>query len=147
MAASIASTFDPPRFTRVARSWLRRANPRGKAPNPSDPATGARLCFDNPVPDGIANERGRRIEVELAHGRSPVRFHCFQAYVEQLPNLFVRVSLRDQLDHTAFPIGKDQLGAPGALRAGPYRSGTDRKSTRLNSSHTVISYAVFCLKK
>src|SRR5437588_5548538 len=27
-------------------------------------------------------------------------------------------------------------------------SGTsDRKSTRLNSSHTVISYAVFCLKK
>src|SRR5438034_700103 len=26
-------------------------------------------------------------------------------------------------------------------------SATDRKSTRLNSSHTVISYAVFCLKK
>src|SRR5260221_8922249 len=26
-------------------------------------------------------------------------------------------------------------------------SRTDRKSTRLNSSHTVISYAVFCLKK
>src|SRR5260221_10399760 len=27
------------------------------------------------------------------------------------------------------------------------RRQTDRKSTRLNSSHTVISYAVFCLKK
>src|SRR5215204_6609301 len=27
------------------------------------------------------------------------------------------------------------------------RPGPDRKSTRLNSSHTVISYAVFCLKK
>src|SRR5207244_13366951 len=26
-------------------------------------------------------------------------------------------------------------------------SGTDRKSTRLNSSHQIISYAVFCLKK
>src|SRR5436190_6809601 len=26
-------------------------------------------------------------------------------------------------------------------------SASDRKSTRLNSSHTVISYAVFCLKK
>src|SRR5260221_1587987 len=26
-------------------------------------------------------------------------------------------------------------------------SRSDRKSTRLNSSHTVISYAVFCLKK
>src|SRR3712207_8345681 len=28
-----------------------------------------------------------------------------------------------------------------------YRNGTDRKSTRLNSSHANISYAVFCLKK
>src|SRR5438034_8380070 len=27
------------------------------------------------------------------------------------------------------------------------RAWVDRKSTRLNSSHTVISYAVFCLKK
>src|SRR5437588_7326076 len=29
----------------------------------------------------------------------------------------------------------------------PQRRRRDRKSTRLNSSHTVISYAVFCLKK
>src|SRR5437588_4696649 len=29
----------------------------------------------------------------------------------------------------------------------PSRRKRDRKSTRLNSSHTVISYAVFCLKK
>src|SRR5690349_23996814 len=28
-----------------------------------------------------------------------------------------------------------------------YRLGEDRKSTRLNSSHVEISYAVFCLKK
>src|SRR5437764_1927580 len=40
-----------------------------------------------------------------------------------------------------------------ALRAGPQAndgcesSGQDRKSTRLNSSHRCISYAVFCLKK
>src|SRR5258708_890840 len=27
------------------------------------------------------------------------------------------------------------------------QTGTDRKSTRLNSSHQIISYAVFCLKK
>src|SRR5690606_41512935 len=32
------------------------------------------------------------------------------------------------------------------LRTGPARRG-DRKSTRLNSSHVKISYAVFCLKK
>src|SRR2546428_9517284 len=29
----------------------------------------------------------------------------------------------------------------------PYESALDRKSTRLNSSHDQISYAVFCLKK
>src|SRR3712207_7611152 len=29
----------------------------------------------------------------------------------------------------------------------PQRAGVDRKSTRLNSSHANISYAVFCLKK
>src|SRR3712207_8482056 len=32
-------------------------------------------------------------------------------------------------------------------RPGPRRLRRDRKSTRLNSSHANISYAVFCLKK
>src|SRR5438876_8461307 len=32
-------------------------------------------------------------------------------------------------------------------RADPEGGGEDRKSTRLNSSHPSISYAVFCLKK
>src|SRR5436190_8970752 len=32
-------------------------------------------------------------------------------------------------------------------RAAEFMERLDRKSTRLNSSHTVISYAVFCLKK
>src|SRR5256885_12087212 len=37
---------------------------------------------------------------------------------------------------------------PVAFRALASRNGfPDRKSTRLNSSHLVISYAVFCLKK
>src|SRR5438034_8735854 len=34
-----------------------------------------------------------------------------------------------------------------ALKFQYIRPNADRKSTRLNSSHTVISYAVFCLKK
>src|SRR5256885_9100779 len=33
------------------------------------------------------------------------------------------------------------------VRAGQWHWAVDRKSTRLNSSHLVISYAVFCLKK
>src|SRR5215216_4422399 len=34
-----------------------------------------------------------------------------------------------------------------ALRPRPAQARRDRKSTRLNSSHQIISYAVFCLKK
>src|SRR2546422_5297229 len=37
-------------------------------------------------------------------------------------------------------------GRLAKLEPGP-RPGQDRKSTRLNSSHGYISYAVFCLKK
>src|SRR5256885_11759949 len=36
---------------------------------------------------------------------------------------------------------------PALILFAPWRLVTDRKSTRLNSSHLVISYAVFCLKK
>src|SRR5438034_7563674 len=43
--------------------------------------------------------------------------------------------------------GGADRGAPLRHRPGGQRHRPDRKSTRLNSSHTVISYAVFCLKK
>src|SRR3712207_8193397 len=39
------------------------------------------------------------------------------------------------------------LGRGDARRTDPRRAARDRKSTRLNSSHANISYAVFCLKK
>src|SRR6266566_4315348 len=50
---------------------------------------------------------------------------------------------------TLFRSGRVDRGGAGSCghdrgRAG---RGRDRKSTRLNSSHLVISYAVFCLKK
>src|SRR5256885_42710 len=43
----------------------------------------------------------------------------------------------------AKPAGKAAVKTGGKSAPSP----TDRKSTRLNSSHLVISYAVFCLKK
>src|SRR5690349_24533689 len=54
--------------------------------------------------------------------------------------------------HDALPIfiAVDQsgfLGGAPALELGFSGHGGDRKSTRLNSSHVEISYAVFCLKK
>src|SRR2546430_13531601 len=54
--------------------------------------------------------------------------------------------------HDALPIypGKGHGGADRRFRQALRRQGerlADRKSTRLNSSHSQISYAVFCLKK
>src|SRR3989475_8850435 len=46
-------------------------------------------------------------------------------------------------------FGTARLGLRSAMisRVGDEQNGRDRKSTRLNSSHSQISYAVFCLKK
>src|SRR3989454_1722907 len=43
-------------------------------------------------------------------------------------------------------VAGPRAGRPACATGGTCRV-TDRKSTRLNSSHLVISYAVFCLKK
>src|SRR2546429_5927702 len=57
------------------------------------------------------------------------------------------------LDRVRFPIqyvirpDSHFRGFAGQLASGSLRPGEDRKSTRLNSSHGYISYAVFCLKK
>src|SRR5476649_2984698 len=49
--------------------------------------------------------------------------------------------------HDALPISRIwPLGTCGVTEE-LAKMPRDRKSTRLNSSHTVISYAVFCLKK
>src|SRR3712207_9290566 len=65
------------------------------------------------------------------------------------------LSLHDALPISAGPrpagAAADGAGPVGrwaaAVPRGAPRAGGDRKSTRLNSSHANISYAVFCLKK
>src|SRR5688572_31198969 len=56
---------------------------------------------------------------------------CFAALGDVRYAIFLLESLLDEIERTG-------LKDPDAL---------DRKSTRLNSSHSQISYAVFCLKK
>src|SRR2546426_12479696 len=61
------------------------------------------------------------------HDALPISAVPFVEQVERRGRLHQRIDHRHQI-----------FGSPAR---------TDRKSTRLNSSHLVISYAVFCLKK
>src|SRR2546429_6146814 len=69
--------------------------------------------------------------------------------------LFPYTTLFRSLLRVARPKRESARGLASAHRATRFRNGTDpfvdcgrdRKSTRLNSSHGYISYAVFCLKK
>src|SRR2546430_5168391 len=65
--------------------------------------------------------------------------------------LFPYTTLFRSNDYTGFEIQPSgrvswRPGSSGTLWAAVSRA-LDRKSTRLNSSHSQISYAVFCLKK
>src|SRR5690606_41707043 len=57
---------------------------------------------------------------------------------------------QQRLPLDAQSVGKQQFGVEArgiGRRRQPLGGIADRKSTRLNSSHVKISYAVFCLKK
>src|SRR5882757_1500463 len=73
-------------------------------------------------------EGGAEDEIGMKHNRE-----VFERY-RLMPRRLVDVSKRD--------IGIELFGRH---QAAPFM--IDRKSTRLNSSHANISYAVFCLKK
>src|SRR5260221_1736415 len=71
------------------------------------------------------------------------------ARTKSQPHLLA-ISKRKSLEHSVTDVlvtrGNQEVVSSVANNAGA-RFKIDRKSTRLNSSHTVISYAVFCLKK
>src|SRR5256885_9329771 len=71
-----------------------------------------------------------------------------------LEHVLVRIDRRadahdaDELAQSRSPAVRGAGRGDFRVAAGVVRIGAgDRKSTRLNSSHLVISYAVFCLKK
>src|SRR2546426_12777741 len=93
----------------------------------------------------------------VLHLRSPLVLFFF--FNDTATTEIYTLSLHDALP--IFPHGlrgrAERPGGPGVRRPGRRRAARDvsrerggagdRKSTRLNSSHLVISYAVFCLKK
>src|SRR5690606_41681486 len=106
----------------------------------------------------------RRVPVSL-HSPSPTRIYPLSLH-DALP-IFDLGALADDVGHVHAPL-LDDLVALDALQLhflvggdllqftrahdaleldGDGAATVDRKSTRLNSSHVKISYAVFCLKK
>src|SRR2546422_6515118 len=63
----------------------------------------------------------------------------------EVPEFIDRVQLGRE--HESLSQTRDDQGAVCPKREAAKRASRDRKSTRLNSSHGYISYAVFCLKK
>src|ERR1035438_10428223 len=62
------------------------------------------------------------------------------------PDLWFGLSEFDVVEVGLWDRKKNELGWNTLYQSKSYDIVTDRKSTRLNSSHLGISYAVFCLK-
>src|SRR5438132_9525643 len=103
---------------------------------------------------------GERIPFAVAQGL--VRSDAVLIAPRDLVALLVREELLDRISLLRVRDHPVPDALPGRVRVAPEHQGPDgrvdfeelrarrvrdRKSTRLNSSHTVISYAVFCLKK
>src|SRR5207253_8741452 len=66
---------------------------------------------------------------------------------DALPISKVKIVRWPHADFCCWNSGRIKRGENGAELVPKGKAKRDRKSTRLNSSHVAISYAVFCLKK
>src|SRR6266446_10165938 len=113
----------------------------------------ARVMLENkpkppPPPPPVPKEEKPKIEPKIAMVKPPPideRERARRKAQKQLNQVKDELAdLRDVMDLT--PLETKNLSGSVNADAHAERS-LDRKSTRLNSSHLVISYAVFCLKK
>src|SRR5258708_37657203 len=77
-------------------------------------------------------------------GFAPDRWDALSTHLRQ------KGATKEQLEQSGLVVKKDEGGSYDRFRGRlifPVIDAQDRKSTRLNSSHQIISYAVFCLKK
>src|SRR5207249_7293184 len=90
------------------------------------------------------------------HGLGSFRAPVIQVKVVFPGEAHASVNLDSAIAHRAARVARVKLGdgnSSGGIRSvvlespGRVVNRGDRKSTRLNSSHVSISYAVFCLKK
>src|SRR5437588_6115245 len=118
--------------------------------------------------EGALTKQGYDLWVETVNTRGGIKvggtaYKAQILYYDDQSKPQISAELTDKLisqDHVSFllgPYGSPATFADAAIAErykipmvesnGAARRILDRKSTRLNSSHTVISYAVFCLKK
>src|SRR3712207_8261966 len=83
------------------------------------------------------SQAGERVEVGRLEGEL-AEFHEVELWNRHVHPVGVMQRVGDRHAH---------VGVPEVRQRGPVVQVEDRKSTRLNSSHANISYAVFCLKK
>src|SRR5690242_10193486 len=88
------------------------------------------------VPD--ATKDARFADNPLVTGDLNIRFYAGEPLAARDGHVLGTLCVIDHVPHTLTDAQKEALKIVGRL---------DRKSTRLNSSHMSISYAVFCLKK
>src|SRR5688572_30892312 len=79
----------------------------------------------------------------LEDAREKIRAHPLFASLDSFEVVEFEIELF--WDPSRIPAGHPRR--PSYFRCESIPPGRDRKSTRLNSSHSQISYAVFCLKK
>src|SRR2546422_4494783 len=77
--------------------------------------------------------------------RRPPRSTLFP-YTTLFRSIFHQAAMRSVPRSVKDPLGANENNVTGTLNV-LEAARRDRKSTRLNSSHGYISYAVFCLKK
>src|ERR1017187_7856706 len=104
------------------------------------------------VKEGDAVTKGQPI-LELENEKAVATIPATAAGA--VTQVFVKVGDKLRVGQQILSLGESgAAGAPAAAKPEPAPARnrekliqTDRKSTRLNSSHRCISYAVFCLKK
>jgi len=102
-------------------------------------------CYD----DGLRYCAENNINISLCAGThneesSALLMELLEEYkIEKANKKFFFAQLYGMSDHISFNLAKENYNVAKYVPYGPI----DRKSTRLNSSHGYISYAVFCLKK
>src|SRR5258708_14237715 len=96
--------------------------------------------------DGEPVFQSKRLDLYLKHANELIQkkppYYCFcsQQRLEDLRKQQEAAKHPPRYDKFCLKLGEEEVQKK-------LQASEDRKSTRLNSSHQIISYAVFCLKK